>query len=106
MWRHFRSDYPVQDYPIAVLDAASTKPADFQIAKYIYPHRVGEVVNVLHQPRHRWIYYSNMRHNEALMFKVFDNASELGLCSVEDCPPHTAHTSFQLARAATCLPPI
>ena len=42
VWRHFRSDYPVQDYPLAVLDAASTEPADFQIAKYIYPHRVGE----------------------------------------------------------------
>jgi hypothetical protein len=105
VWRHFCADYPVQNYPLAVLDAATTAPSDFQIAKYIYPHRVGEVVNVLHQSRHRWMYYSEMQHDEALMFKVFDTAAELGLSSVEDCPPHTAHTSFRLPDVDDDTPP-
>jgi hypothetical protein len=105
VWRHFRTDYAAEDYPLAVLDAASAQAEDFQIAHYIYPHRVGEVVNVLHRPRHRWIYYSGMRHDEALVFKVFDTASELGLSSVEACPPHTAHTSFKHPDATDETPP-
>ncbi|MEM7469308.1 MAG: CmcJ/NvfI family oxidoreductase [Pseudomonadota bacterium] len=104
VWRHFRRDYPVQDYPLALLDAASAKPEDFQIAKYIYPHRVGEVVNALHHPHHRWVYYSEMEYHEALLFKVFDNASELGLASIEESPPHTAHTSFKLPSATDNTP--
>ncbi|NNL86731.1 MAG: hypothetical protein HKP27_13810, partial [Myxococcales bacterium] len=87
VWRHFRSDYPVRDYPLAVLDAASASEKDFQIAKYVYPDRVGEVMNALHRPEHRWIYFSEMRHDEALIFKVFDNAAELGLASPTECPP-------------------
>ena len=104
VWRHFREDYPVRDYPLAVLDAASAGPDDFQLAKYIYPHRVGEVVNVLHRPTHRWYYYQEMQHHEALIFKVFDNAAELGLASIEDCPPHTAHTSLRLPDATDETP--
>jgi hypothetical protein len=105
VWRHFRSDYPVQDCPLVVLDAATTRPSDFQIAQYIYPHRVGEVVNVLHQSRHQWIHYDQMRHDEALVFKIFDTASELGLSTIEACPPHTAHTSCRLPEANDLTPP-
>lgn len=105
VWRHFRSDYPVRDCPLAVLDAASTAPSDFQIAKYIYPHRVGEVVNVLHQARHRWIYFAEMQHHEAMVFKVFDSAAELGLASIDQCPAHTAHTSLILPSANEDTPP-
>jgi len=105
VWRHFRTDYAVQDYPLAVLDAASAETEDFQIAQYIYPHRVGEVVNVLHQARHRWFYFSRMRHHEALIFKVFDNAVELGLATIAECPPHTAHTSFALPDINDDTPP-
>lgn len=105
VWRHFNRDYPVLDYPLAVLDATSTQATDFQISKYIYPHRVGEVVNVLHRDRHRWIFYSEMKCDEALLFKVLDNAAELGLSSLEDCPPHTAHTSFALPGIDATTPP-
>jgi hypothetical protein len=105
VWRHFRTDYPVEDYPLALLDAASANTEDFQVAKYVYPHRVGEVMNVLHQASHRWIYFSQMQYQEALIFKVFDNAAELGLAPRSDCPPHTAHTSFELPNTRADTPP-
>ena len=104
VWRHFRKDYPVLDYPLAVLDAQSTRPGDFLASLYIYPDRVGEVVNVVRNPEHRWIYYSEMRHTEALIFKVFDSSSELGACTTEQCPPNTAHTSFRLADSDASTP--
>ena len=104
VWRHFRKDYPVLDYPLAVLDAQSARPEDFLNSLYIYPDRVGEVVSVVRNPGHRWIYYSEMRHNEALMFKVFDSSSELGARTAEECPAHTAHTSFRLADADASTP--
>ena len=105
VWRHFRTDYPVQDYPLAVLDAASVAASDFQIAKYVYPNRVGEVMNVLRRPHHRWLWFSRMRHDEALIFKVFDNAAELGIASPAACPPNTAHTSFALPGIDEHTPP-
>ena len=104
VWRHFRKDYPVLDYPLAVLDAQSARPEDFLNSLYIYPDRVGEVVSVVRNLGHRWIYYSEMRHNEALMFKVFDSSSELGARTAEECPAHTAHTSFRLADADASTP--
>ena len=105
VWRHFRKDYPVLDYPLTVLDAQSARPEDFLSSLYIYPDRVGETASVLRNPAHRWIYYSGMRHTEALIFKVFDSSSELGICTAEQCPPNTAHTSFRLADSdASTLP--
>jgi hypothetical protein len=104
VWRHFRKDYPVLDYPLAVLDAQSTRPEDFLSSLYIYPDRVGEVTSVVRNPEHRWIYYREMRHNEALIFKVFDSSSELGTRIAEECPPNTAHTSFRLAGSDASTP--
>jgi len=104
VWRHFREDYPVLDYPLAVLDAQSARPEDFLSSLYIYPDRVGEVTSVIRNPEHRWIYYSEMRHTEALIFKVFDSSSELGACTAEQCPPNTAHTSFRLAGSDASTP--
>ena len=105
VWRHFRKDYPVLDYPLAVLDAQSARPEDFLSSQYIYPDRVGETASVVLNPEHRWIFYSEMRHNEALIFKVFDSASELGMCTAEQCPPNTAHTSFRLPGSDDATPP-
>ncbi len=68
VWRHFRPDYPVLDYPLAVLDAQSARPEDFLSSLYIYPDRVGETASVVRNPAHRWIYYPEMRHTEALLF--------------------------------------
>jgi hypothetical protein len=104
VWRHFRKDSPVLDYPLAVLDAQSACPEDFLNSLYIYPDRVGEVVTVVRNPEHRWIYYSEIRHNEALIFKVFDSSAELGACTAEQCPPNTAHTSFRLADSDASTP--
>ena len=105
VWRHFPSDYPVLDYPLAVLDAASAAPEDFQISKYVYPDRVGEVMSALYRPTHRWLYWSEMRHDEALIFKVFDNAAALDLASPSECPSNTAHTSLELPGVDADTPP-
>lgn len=99
VWRHFRTRYP-----IAVLDPATTTPSDFHVTKYIYPQRVGEVVNGLSQSRHRWAYYSEMQHDAALMFKKFDTDAELGLAPEEDCPQHTAPISFRLSQVEDDTP--
>ncbi len=70
----------------------------------IYPDRVGEVVDVARNPAHRWVYYSEMRHNEALILKVFDSSSELGAYTAAQCPPNTAHATFRLAGTDASTP--
>jgi len=51
VWRPLRG--PVQDSPLAVCDAATTKQADLLATSLHFPDRTGEVYNVMHSPEHR-----------------------------------------------------
>ena len=51
VWRPLRG--PVQDSPLAVCDAATTKQADLLATSLHFPDRTGEVYNVMHSRDHR-----------------------------------------------------
>ena len=51
VWRPLRS--PVQDSPLAVCDAATTKQTDLLATSLHFPDRTGEVYNVMYNPDHR-----------------------------------------------------
>ena len=103
VWRHYREDYPVLDFPLAILDAQTARENDFPVNKYIYPHRVGEVVGCYKKDYHKWYYFSEMKANEALFFKVFDSQSEV--YENVNVPLHTAHTAFQIPGSNDATPP-
>ena len=52
-----------------------------------YPDRVGQTYRLMHNPRHRWVYFPRMRRDEALVFKVYDSAKD-------GRARFTPHTSF------------
>jgi len=63
---------PIQSNPLAVADARSVSPGDLIKAERRYPHGVGETYQLQYNPAQRWFYFSAMRRDEALVFKVYD----------------------------------
>lgn len=85
VWRPIR--LPIDANPLTMCDSRSCAPEDFLIAERRYPHRVGETYRMRHNPAHAWYYFPHMRRDEALVFKVYDSATDVGA-------RFTPHTSF------------
>ena len=69
---------PPQDVPLAVCDARSVAAEDLVRGDAFFdvgdpPWWNFEAYLVRHNPAHRWYYYSDMRPDEALVFKSFDS---------------------------------
>src|SRR5581483_126327 len=58
VWRAINR--PIQSNPLA-------------LAERRYPHRVGQTYRLKYNPQHRWIYFPEMRRDEAVVFKVYDS---------------------------------
>lgn len=86
VWRAI--DQPIQRNPLAMADARTLRPSDLVLTERRYPNRVGEIYRVRYNPEHRWFYFPEMRRDEALVFKVYDSASD-------GRARFTAHTSFE-----------
>ena len=92
---------PPQDAPLAVCDVRSVAREDLIEADGVYdygepPWMTSEAYLVRHNPAHRWAYFSNMRPDEALVFRTYGNEPQwiAGAPHVafEDptCPPEAA----------------
>ena len=67
---------PVQDKPLALCDAQSIDADDFVLTDLVYTDRVGEVMQLSHNPGHRWFYFPDMEPGEALIFKTYDSLTD------------------------------
>jgi len=81
---------PPQDVPLAVCDAQSFDPADLMEADAIFdeagkPEWSFTGLVVRGNPRHRWLWYSDMSPDEALVFKTNDSDP-----AAPHCVPHSA----------------
>jgi hypothetical protein len=85
VWRAINR--PIQSNPLALADARSIRFEDLMVADRRYPHRVGQTYRLKFNPNHRWIYFPEMRRDEAIVFKVYD--SDKGRARF------TGHTSFE-----------
>jgi hypothetical protein len=85
VWRPTRA--PVEESPLAVLDAQSMGPNDLVAMDLIYADRMGEVQSLLYDARHRWLYYPHVTPDEALLLKCYDSARD-------GRARFTAHTAF------------
>ena len=85
VWRPIAG--PVQDMPLAICDAQSIDEGDFVLTDLVYTHRVGEVMQLSHNPGHRWFYFPDMSPGEALIFKTYESLAD-------GRARFTAHTAF------------
>ncbi len=77
---------PVEDYPLALVDARSLGDDDLVDTERRAPNHVGEIQLALHSERQRWFYYPEMRPDEVLLFRTFDSIDG----GTRPCSIHTA----------------
>lgn len=104
---------PPQDVPLAVCEAHSVDPKDFVFADALLD-RDGKVelsfesVLLQYNPAQRWVFFNDMRPDEALVFKTNDSRTDPGLARFvphgafdnPQCPPGTPPRSSIEMRAA------
>jgi hypothetical protein len=95
VWRAINR--PIQSNPLALADARSIAFEDLMVAERRYPHRVGQTYRLKYNPDHRWIYFPEMRRDEAIVFKVYDSDKKRAR--------FTAHTSFEDPATPPGAPP-
>ena len=76
VWRNIARE-PVATRPLALCDAASVHPEELVVFEIHYGDRVGENYFAKHDTRHRWVYWSAITRDEALLIKQWDSAGEL-----------------------------
>lgn len=85
VWRAIRN--PIESDPLAICDARTLSPGDLIVAERRYPDRVGQTYRIAYNPAHEWYWFPRMARDEALVFKVFDSATD-------GRARFTAHTAF------------
>ena len=87
LWRP-TNPQPLLDAPLAVCDARSVGASDMVPNDLIYPDRRGQTCIGMHNPKHRWFFFSAQRRDEVIVFKNFDSAA--GTLGIAGVVPHTA----------------
>ena len=112
VWRPLQN--PVYDYPLGVADFRSIDVINDLIpTTLVYPPPTpnGETYSVVHNPNHRWYYWSKMTPDEVLLLKCYDSASqalatvkqsaaEVDQTLLRDVAGLTPHTAFYDAQGA------
>jgi hypothetical protein len=62
--------------PLAIADARSVRAGDLLPSDRRLPDRVVENYRLTYNPDHRWFYFPAMQHDEVIMFKTFDSATD------------------------------
>ncbi len=76
VWRNIAPE-PVATRPLALCDSASVRPQDLVVFEIHYRDRIGENYFAKHGPDHRWMFWSGMTRDEALLIKQWDSAGTL-----------------------------
>ena len=64
---------PLQQFPLALGDAASLAADDILATDLIYPDRVGEIYSIAYNPAQRWFYFPEMSRDEVVLIKTYDS---------------------------------
>jgi hypothetical protein len=64
----------VEELPLAMCDATSQAEGDMLRMDLKYRERTGEIYVMRHSPAHRWVYFPQMRGDQALLLKTYDSA--------------------------------
>ena len=98
LWRNIAPE-PVATRPLALCDAETVQPDELVVFEIHYADRVGENYFAKHNARHRWVYWSGMTRDEALLIKQWDSAGELA--RTEGARPDAAGVSDSGGRSST-----
>jgi len=71
VWRPVET--PVNSAPLGFVRPSSVTPADWILLDLIYPDRRGQIMGLVGNPKHDWLYRSRMTPDEVAFFNIYDN---------------------------------
>jgi hypothetical protein len=74
VWRPLAE--PLRDCPLALCDASTVAARDLHETQLLYPDRTGHIYYLTYSAAHRWYFASDMRTDEAWLFKNYDSATD------------------------------
>ncbi len=98
VWRPV--DHPINSAPLGFVRPSSVEPSDWILLDLIYPDRNGQIMGLVGNPRHEWIYQSKMTPDEVAIFNIYDNQgapsiAHSALDMVEDSNVNTIRKSIE-----------
>lgn len=82
---------PINSAPLGFVRPSSVDPKDWILLDLIYPDRIGQIMGLVGNPGHEWIYQSIMTPEEIVFFNIYDN------CGL----PSIAHSALDLVEDPT-----
>ncbi|WP_170408047.1 CmcJ/NvfI family oxidoreductase [Ruegeria arenilitoris] len=89
LWRPV--DHPINSAPLGFVRTSSVDPKDWILLDLIYPDRKGQIMGLVGNARHDWVYLSRMSPDEIAIFNIYDNR---GL-------PSVAHSALDMVEDPT-----
>lgn len=71
VWRPI--DAPINSAPLGFVRPSSVDPKDWILLDLIYPDRTGQIMGLVGNQNHAWLYQSKMTPNEVVFFNIYDN---------------------------------
>jgi len=75
IWHPF-GPQPVAADPLGLCVWGTFSPRDVMTKRLVFPHRVGETYQAVHSPAQRWVYFSSVCRQEAILIKTFDSVTD------------------------------
>ena len=75
VWHPFGPE-PVQADPMAFAVWGTFGPRDVMTKRLTFPHRIGETYQGVHSPDQRWVHFSRVTRDEAILIKTFDSLDD------------------------------
>ena len=88
VWRPLEN--PIYTAPLGFVRPSTVTDEDWVTLQLIYPDRIGEILGLVANDNHEWLYMSEMRPDEVAIFNIYDNR---GLASI-------GHSALDLAEPA------
>ncbi|MEP1354218.1 MAG: CmcJ/NvfI family oxidoreductase [Tateyamaria sp.] len=71
VWRPMA--HAINSAPLGFVRPSSVDPSDWILLDLIYPDRKGQIMGLVGNPDHEWVYRSRMTPEEVAIFNIYDN---------------------------------
>ena len=98
IWRPI--DHPINSAPLGFIRPSSIAQQDWILLDLIYPDRKGQIMGVVGNEQHEWVYQSKMTPDEVAFFNIYDNRglpsiAHSALDMIEDANVNTVRKSIE-----------
>lgn len=106
VWRNIAGE-PVQQMPLACIDATTMSTADLRTFQIHYADRIGENYFSCPSPKHEWCYFPFIKRDEALLLKQWDSHGDMAKGKEVDSvlSTMTVHSAFMDPTSPPNAPP-